>query len=127
MLVLLVALFGLVGAVHLADPEVMLPMMPAIVPYPRFVILATGVCEWLGCIGLAIPRLRRAAGAALALYAVCVFPANLKQAIEHIPIAMLPDSWWYHGPRLAFQPVLIWSLLFASGWTAWPFANRRGP
>lgn len=125
-------LFALIGAVHVLDPDTLLPIMPDGVPYPRFVIVATGLCEWLGCIGLMVPSLRRFAGMGLALYAVCVFPANVKQALDHIHVAGLPDSWWYHGPRLACQPLLVWAPLFASGavdWH-WPFraasARRAG-
>ena len=33
----------------------------------------------------------------------------------------------YHGPRLAFQPVLIWLALWAGEATDWPLARRRFP
>ncbi|WP_375464161.1 DoxX family protein [uncultured Methylobacterium sp.] len=120
----LIVLYGGIGAVHLAAPDALMPIMPDWVPAPRLVILATGLCELAGAAALLSPRLRRAAGGGLALYALCVWPANLKQALEGIHVAGLPDSWWYHGPRLAFQPVLIWAALFAGGLTDWPF--RRG-
>ena len=48
------------------------------------------------------------------------YAANLKQALEGIHVEGLPDSWWYHGPRLAFQPVLIWAAPYASGLLDWP-------
>ena len=116
----LILLYGGIGAVHIAAPEKLMPIMPAWVPEPHLVILATGLCEIAGAVALMTPRLRRAAGFGLALYAVCVFPANLKQALEGIHVEGLPDSWWYHGPRLAFQPVLIWAALYASGLLDWP-------
>ena len=46
-------------------------------------------------------------GVMLALYAVCVFPANIKHAIDSVQLPQLPTSWWYHAPRLALQPVLV--------------------
>ena len=61
----------------------------------------------------------------LALYAVCVFPANIKHAFEGIDVPQLPHSWWYHGPRLLAQPVLVWWALFAAGVTDWPFGRRH--
>ncbi|WP_375454724.1 DoxX family protein [uncultured Methylobacterium sp.] len=121
----LIVLYGVVGAVHLAAPGKLMPIMPAWVPEPRLVILATGLCEIAGALALLSPRLRRAAGIGLALYALCVWPANIKQAWEGIPVEGLPDSWWYHGPRLAFQPVLIWAGLFAGGAIDWPFGGTR--
>src|SRR5947199_157429 len=34
-------------------------------------------------------------GHMLALYAVCVFPANIKHAIDGIALPPIPDGWWY--------------------------------
>jgi uncharacterized membrane protein len=98
--------------------------MPAFVPYPRAVVIATGLFEIAGAGALIGVRLRRLAGFMLALYAICVFPANLKHAFGGAHIAALPDSWWYHGPRLALQPVLVWWALYASGIVEWPFRGR---
>jgi uncharacterized membrane protein len=120
----LVLLYGGIGAVHVVAPEKLMPIMPDWVPEPRLVILATGLCEIAGAVALMAPPLRRAAGLALALYAVCVFPANVKQALEGIHVEGLPDSWWYHGPRLALQPVLVWAALYASGLLDRPFGKR---
>ncbi|WP_405029815.1 DoxX family protein [Methylobacterium sp. BE186] len=120
----LVLLYGLVGAVHLAAPDRLMPIMPGWVPAPRLVILLTGLCEIAGALALMSPRLRRAAGIGLALYAICVVPANIKHAIENVPVAGLPRSWWYHGPRLAFQPVLVWAALYAACVLDWPFGRR---
>ena len=122
--ILAVAYFG-VGCVHLSRPDAFLPIMPDWVPHPRDVVLATGACEVAGALALLTPRLRRAAGWALAAYAVCVFPANIKHAIEGIDVPPIPNSWWYHGPRLAFQPVFVWWALWAGGVIDWPLRRRR--
>jgi uncharacterized membrane protein len=58
-------------------------------------------------------------------FALCVWPANIKHAIEGVHLPPIPDSCWYHGPRLALQPVLIWWALFCAGVIDWP--RRRGP
>lgn len=96
------------GIIHLVSPAAFLPIMPPWVPAPVAVILVTGVCELAGAVGLFVPRLRRWAGLGLAAYAVCVFPANLHHAFAGVEVPGLPSSWWYHGPRLALQPVLVW-------------------
>ena len=113
--------YGAAGVVHLVSPDAFLPIVPGWVPFPREVVLATGVCELAGAAGLLVPRLRRLAGIMLAAYAVCVFPANIRHAMEGIPVAGLPSSWWYHAPRLAMQPVLVWAALFCTGVVGWPF------
>ena len=65
------------------------------------------------------------AGWAFAAYAVCVFPANIKHAMDNVNVPPIPSSWWYHGPRLAFQPVFVWWALWVTGIIDWPF--RRDP
>lgn len=116
--------YGGAGLLHLHAPAAFLPIMPNWVPAPLSVIVATGLCEVAGAIGLLVPRLRRTAGMMLALYAVCVFPANLRHAFAHIDVPGLPSSWWYHAPRLAFQPVLVWCALFSADVLTWPLAPR---
>jgi uncharacterized membrane protein len=117
----LAAIYLVAGCAHLLSPGTFLPIMPDWVPFPLQVILATGVCELAGAIGLLTSRFRQAAGIALALYAVCVFPANIKHALLGLAIDGMQLGWWYHAPRLAFQPVLVWWALFAGGVVDWPW------
>ena len=121
----LIGLYGGIGIVHLAATDRFLPIMPDWVPAPRLVVIGTGLCEIAGALALFVPRLRRLAGLMLALYAVCVVPANIKQAVEGIAVPPIPDTWWYHGPRLALQPVMVWWALYAVHAIDWPFAVRR--
>jgi uncharacterized membrane protein len=121
---IMVAFYGLAGIGHLASTDKFVLIVPDWVPFPREVVLLTGICEIAGSVALAGTRFRRLAGIMLALYAVCVFPANLKHAIDGIHLPPVPDSWWYHGPRLAFQPVLVWWSLFCAGVIDWPLRGR---
>ena len=113
--------YGLAGVLHVAHADWFLKIMPHWVPFARPVIVGTGFCEIAGAIGLLTPRFRTAAGSALALYAVCVYPANIKHAIDSLSATPVTLGWWYHGPRLALQPVLVWWALFAGGLFDWPF------
>ena len=124
----LAAFFVTAGIAHLAVPDILLTITPDWVPFARQVIFVTGLCEFAGAAALVTRPLRSWAGIALALYALCVWPANIKQALDGIVIPHIPDSWWYHGPRLAMQPVIIWAILFSAGLIDWPFAalRRRG-
>lgn len=115
--------FG-VGVVHLRSPDGFLPIVPDWVPFPREVILATGVCEIAGALALFVPRLRWLAGAALAAYAVAVYPANIKHAIDGVAVGGTVLGWGYHAPRLAFQPVFVWWALFAGGVIDWPWRGK---
>ena len=122
----LMAVFYVVAGVgHLLRPEAFLPIVPEVVPFPRQVVLVTGLAEIAGARALVTVRLRRLAGIMLALYALCVWPANIKHAIDGIHLPPIPDSWWYHGPRLALQPVLIWWALFCTAVIDWPWRRPR--
>ena len=121
----LAAVYGPFGVVHMLASRAFLPIMPPIIPFPRTVVVLTGVCELAGAVGLLVPRTRKAAGMALALYAICVYPANIYHALAHAHVPPLPDSWWYHGPRLLFQPVFVWWALFVGGVVSWPW-RRTG-
>ena len=119
------AFYAGAGAFHLSAPDAFLAIMPDWVPFAREIVLATGVCEIAGAAALLTQTLRTLAGAMLALYAIAVFPANIKHALEKVPIAGVTLSWWYHAPRLALQPVLVWWALFCSGVVDWPWRAER--
>ena len=125
---LLLSMFYAVAAwFHLTAPGPFLRIIPPWVPEPQAVVLGTGFAELLGAIALTQPwsrPLRRAGATGLALYAVCVFPAN----INHFMIDLArPDGGWglaYHVPRMLAQPILVWLALWCGGVTDWPFRRR---
>ena len=122
----LAAIYVIAGVAHIRSPAGFVQITPDWVPAPQFVVLVTGLCEIAGAVALAfMPRLRRAAGIGLAAYAVCVFPANINHAINDIAVGGVQMSWWYHGPRLLFQPVAVWWALWVGGVTDWPFGAKR--
>ena len=114
---LLALAYGYAGWRHLVTPAPFLAITPPWVPRPELIVAATGIAEIAGAVGLMIPATRKAAGWGLALYALCVWPANFHHALAHIAIGGETLSWWYHGPRLAAQPLIIWWALWASGAT----------
>ena len=112
--IVLAAFYGYAGYLHIVSPEPFLSIMPEMIPFPEEIVFWTGVAEILGAIGLLQwrdIRLRRAAGIGLALYALCVWPAN----INHFAIDMLREDGGmglaYHIPRMIAQPIIIlWAL-----------------
>lgn len=122
---LLIAFYAIAGWAHLTRPTGFIAITPPWVPWPELVVMLTGVAELLGAAGLMVVRLRKAAGWGLALYALCVWPANFHHALADIPLGGVHLGWWYHGPRLALQPLIIWWALWASEAVDWPFRNRE--
>ena len=113
--VVLAAFYAAAGYFHLAAPEPFLQITPSWVPYPEHVVWWTGIAEIAGAVGLMQPfsrPLRRVAGIGLALYALCVWPAN----INHFAMDMAREDGGlglaYHVPRMIAQPILIWLALW---------------
>jgi len=126
--IVLAIFYAYAGYRHIVGPEPFLLITPEWVPMPQQVIFWTGIAEIAGAFALAQPfsqRLRQAGGIGLALYAVCVWPAN----INHMAMDMArPDGGWgmaYHVPRMIAQPLLIWLALWTARVTDWPFKARR--
>jgi uncharacterized membrane protein len=115
------------GIGHLWAPDKFLAITPSWVPFAPQVIFITGLCELAGAIALVTRPLRWWAGVAFAAYALCVWPANFKHAIDGVDLPHVTNSWLYHGPRLAFQPVLIWWALYCADVIDWPWRRRGYP
>lgn len=124
---LLAIFYAYAGYRHIAGPEPFLQITPGWVPFPEAVVFWTGVAELLGAAALAqplSPQLRKAGAIGLALYALCVWPAN----VNHMLMDMdRPDGGWgmaYHVPRMIAQPLIIWLALWTGRVVDWPFAPK---
>lgn len=125
--VVLAIFYAGAGVIHLLRPDPFVSIMPGWVPSAEAVVFWTGVAELLGAAALLQPfnaALRKAGGIGLALYAICVFPAN----IHHFAMDMArPDGGLglgYHVPRMFAQPILVWLALWTGDVTDWPLRRR---
>jgi uncharacterized membrane protein len=109
-------LFG--GVAHFALTEVEMRIVPPVIPWPRAVVLISGVFELLGALGILIPTTRRVAGIGLFLLTIAVTPANVYM-LQHAELFDVPR--WALIVRLPFQVVLL-ALILWSTWT--PRLNR---
>jgi uncharacterized membrane protein len=109
---LLAALFAASGTLHLIRPGIFLPLVPAALPAPEAIILASGVAELACAVGL-IGRTPWA-GPASALLLVAVFPGNVSFAVDVSAdpgsSSLLVAAAW---ARLPLQAPLIWAALQA--------------
>ncbi len=123
---LLAAAYASAGMLHLIRAEPFIAITPLWVPMIPQVIAFTGIAEIAGAIALVQPSLmlRRAGAIGLALYAACVFPAN----INHMLIDMASDvpdlGLAYHAPRMVAQPLICWLALWVGGVIDWPFGAK---
>jgi uncharacterized membrane protein len=107
-----------IGVLHFMAPAGFVKIVPACLPAPLALVLVSGLCEIAGGVGVLVPRVRRAAGFALAALYVAVFPANVNMAVYHIQ----PEG-------LTIPPLLLWLRLpFQVGfivWAMWCTGDRR--
>ena len=102
---LLSLLFIAAGVNHFKSPGVYLKIMPDYLPWPLALVYVSGFFEVLGGVGLAVPRLRRAAGWGLIALLVAVFPANVDMLMHAEQFPAIPV--WALLARLPLQGVLI--------------------
>ena len=125
----LLALFYLTGGIfHLRDPQPFVAITPHWVPLPEAVVLFTGLAELAAVPALLQPwsrSLRRAAGVGLALYSVCVYPANVNHMLIDLAKPSQGLGLAYHVPRLLAQPLVVWLALWVGEVTEWPWNKAR--
>ena len=96
-----------VGTLHFIYPDQFARIVPAYLPAPVSLVYISGVFEILGGVGLLIPAVSVLAAWGLIALFIAVFPANINQAINSIPIDGIPHQPLLYWVRLPFQAVLI--------------------
>lgn len=96
-----------VGITHFVKPEQYARIVPPQLPYPMELVYISGFFEILGAIGLLIPFVSVTAAWGLIALFIAVFPANINQAINSIPIEGIPYHPFLYWARLPFKAVLI--------------------
>lgn len=96
----------IVGITHFTHADQYARIVPPPLP-PQAMVYLSGVFEILGGMGLIIPPVSVAAAWGLIALFIAVFPANIYQALNSIPIDGIPHHPWLYWVRLPFQAVLI--------------------
>ena len=84
-------------------------MVPAMFPRPMLLIYFTGVLEFMGAVGLLLPRFRALAGICLIALLIAMFPANVNAALKKTTLAGKPATpLWLRAPMQALFIGLLW-------------------
>jgi len=108
----LAVMFVFTGLAHFTKMKhEMARMVPSVFPHPLGMVYFTGICEWLGAIGLLVVKTREAAAAALILMLVALFPANIRAAREGLTFrGKVATRLWLRAPmQILFIGLLWWS------------------
>lgn len=115
----LAAFMGVAGIGHFVAWESFLAQVPPWMPWPRAVIVVSGVIEIAFALGLVLARRRLpVVGWLLAGFFVVIFPGNISQYLTGTAAFGL-DTDAARAVRLLFQPVLVvWALWCTGAWRA---------
>jgi uncharacterized membrane protein len=114
---LLAILFIAAGVNHFVSPDMYVKIMPGYLPWPLALVYVSGFFEVAGGVGVAVPRLRLAAGWGLIALLVAVFPANVHMVVNSDQFPEIP--FWVLVARLPLQGLLI-------AWVWWAAVKREG-
>jgi uncharacterized membrane protein len=97
----------IVGITHFTHTAQYAKIVPPELVYKVSLVYISGFFEILGGVALLIPMLSVLAAWGLVMLFIAVFPANINQAINSIPIEGIPHHPILYWVRLPFQAVLI--------------------
>lgn len=98
--------FCLGGIAHFVFTEAEMRIVPAWLPWPRAIVLVTGVLELLGALGLLSRGWRRPAAWGLFALTLAVTPANVFMLQQAQQFPAVP--YWALVLRLPLQVLLLW-------------------
>jgi uncharacterized membrane protein len=104
--------FMFMGAMHFVAEKFFVAIVPKQLPNPQALVYVSGVFEFLGGLGLLIPRVRKSAGLGLLALVVAVFPANINMAVNSERFNKFPA--WALWLRLPLQFVILAIVWLAS-------------
>ena len=104
--------FSAIG--HFIRTQGMAEMLPPAVPYRVELIYITGLLEFLGAVGVWIPRLMKLTGFLLIVMLIGLLPANIYSAFNRVEFGGHSAGPVYLLIRIPFQLFAIWWTYFAT-------------
>jgi len=103
--------FLLGGIAHFVATDTEMRIVPPYIPWPRAVVLVSGVFELLGVAGLLWKPTRRWAGIGLFLLTIAVSPAHIYMLQQP---ELFPFPYWALVLRLPLQLGLLWLIAWST-------------
>ena len=101
------------GIAHFAKTDLMIEMMPEIVPFKRETVYFTGFIEIMASIGLLTQKFARMTSIMLILFFLAILPANIIGSIKEIELGGMEKGVNYLYFRIPLQLLfIIWIYYF---------------
>ncbi|MBV6642721.1 MAG: hypothetical protein KI791_18530 [Cyclobacteriaceae bacterium] len=103
-----ILMFVMIGTMHLINPSALTYMIEGFLPYPKLLVIISGIFEIIFGLGLWWESSRKISAWLLIIQLIMMFPANINVAVNNLSApGGLPSEAWYTWSRLAFQPLYI--------------------
>jgi uncharacterized membrane protein len=99
--------FVFAGVMHFVIPKAYRRIMPPYIPAPEAMVVASGLAEIAGGVGLMSKSRRRVGGWWLVVTLIAIFPANLHMALHPDEFPEIPGGATALWGRLPFQGLFI--------------------
>ena len=112
---LILVFFMAGGVAHFLFVDDFAAIVPPVLPYPKWIVWATGLFELIIAPLIFVLSLRVKVGRIMALYCLAVLPANIYQLFTEVNANGLTTDTTMLWLRIPLQFVLIGAILWATG------------
>ncbi|MEZ5347084.1 MAG: DoxX family protein [Pyrinomonadaceae bacterium] len=96
------------GITHFTSTDLMVQMMPDLIPAKRELVYFTGVCELFAVIGLLWRRSAKLTAVMLIIFFVMILPANIAGSVKEVELGGMENGARYLFFRIPLQILFIW-------------------
>jgi len=101
------------GIAHFVKTDLMIEMMPEIVPFKKEIVYLTGILEIMASIGLLTQKFSRMTSIMLIVFFLAILPANVIGSIKEVELGGMEKGINYLFFRIPLQLLfIIWTYYF---------------
>ena len=105
--VALAIMLVITGVSHFTNTDLMMAMLPEVIPLKKETVLFTGVLEILASVGLILNKTSKLTSTLLIIFFVVILPANIKGSIDKVQLGGMNQGVEYLYFRIPLQILFI--------------------
>jgi uncharacterized membrane protein len=95
------------GVSHFTNTDLMMAMLPEVIPLKKETVLFTGVLEILASVGLILNKTSKLTSTLLIIFFVVILPANIEGSIDKVELGGMNQGVEYLYFRIPLQILFI--------------------